>query len=260
MTDLKDDLISIVVPVYNAKRFLEETVSCVQAQNYTQWELLFVDDCSTDGSRELICKKAAADKRIKLIEQPENGGAAKARNRGVSKAVGRYLCFLDADDIWLPEKLSVQLSYLQELQQMVDKGAGFVFMGYEFADEKGCGLGKIVHVPYEVTYSEALKNTTIFTSTVMIDRKWIPDEDIMMPYVASEDTATWWQILKKHGTGYGLDQNLVKYRRSSDTLSANKLTAIKRIWGLYRKQEKLSIIRSAYCMIFWAFRAVRRRL
>lgn len=260
MADLKEELISIIVPVYNAARFIDETIRCVQSQSYSQWELIFVDDCSTDGSIDIICQKAAADKRIRFIEQSENGGAAKARNRGITEAEGRYICFLDADDLWLSEKLSKQLEYLCKLQQTIDESAGFVFTGYEFADEKGSGLGKIVHVPFSLTYSQALKNTTIFTSTVMIDRKRIPNDDIMMPLVASEDTATWWQILKKHKIGYGLDQNLVKYRRSADTLSANKFTAIKRIWGLYRKQEKLSILRSTYCMVFWAFRAVRRRL
>jgi teichuronic acid biosynthesis glycosyltransferase TuaG len=94
----------------------------------------------------------------------------------------------------------------------------------------------------------------------MIDREIIPDEDIVMPNVASEDTATWWNILKKHGKGYGLDKNLVRYRRSANTLSSNKMTAIKRIWGLYRRYEGLSFIESLYCMAFWAFRAVLRRI
>lgn len=140
------------------------------------------------------------------------------------------------------------------------QNAGFVFTGYEFADEKGVGLGKIVHVPATIKYEQALKNTTIFTSTVMIDRDKIADEDIYMPQIASEDTATWWHILKKYHTGYGLDENLVKYRRSQGSLSSNKMVAIRRIWALYRKQERLSVIRSAYCMCFWACRAVLRRV
>ena len=117
-----------------------------------------------------------------------------------------------------------------------------------------------MHVPAQINYRQALKNTTIFTSTVMIDRNIIPDEDIYMPCIASEDTATWWQILKKHGAAYGIDENLVKYRRSAATLSSNKMTAVRRIWGLYRRQERLSVAESMYCMVFWAFRAVFRRL
>jgi teichuronic acid biosynthesis glycosyltransferase TuaG len=94
----------------------------------------------------------------------------------------------------------------------------------------------------------------------MIDRKKISDDDIMMPYIASEDTATWWNILKKYGEGYGLNENLVKYRRSANTLSSNKLTAVRRIWNLYRRHEHFNVVKSVYCMIFWALRAVLRRI
>lgn len=246
--------ISIIVPVYRAKRFLEETVLSVQNQTYEDWELLLVDDYSQDGSYELACELAKNDIRMKPILQPENMGAAKARNRGIDEAQGRYICFLDADDIWESNKLEKELAFLQQ------KNAGFVFTGYEFADEEAIGTGKIVHVPEEITYREALKNTTIFTSTVMIDRAIVADEVIYMPQIASEDTATWWQILKRYGKGYGLNENLVRYRRSANTLSANKMVAIKRIWKLYRQQERLSVPYSAYCMCFWALRAVLRRV
>lgn len=250
---------SIIVPVYNAQQFIGETISHVQQQTYKNWELLLVDDCSTDAGRELICQKSSADARVRLILQEANGGAARARNRGLLEASGQYICFLDADDIWLPKKLETQLKHIRNVQQTENPDAGFVFMNYEFADEMGTGLGKVVHVPERITYQQALKNTTIFTSTVMIDRNKIADEDICMPCIASEDTATWWHLLKKYGTGYGIDENLVKYRRSAGTLSSNKLTAIKRIWGLYRRQERLSVIKSMYCMCFWALRAVLRR-
>ena len=184
------DLISIVVPVYQVERFIEETIESVQKQSYERWELILVDDCSKDRSCALIEKRAVADSRICLIRQERNQGAAAARNRGVQEAKGRYLCFLDSDDLWEQDKLLTELAFMRERQ------AGFVFTGYEFADEYGKGLGKIVRVPSEITYSEALKNTTIFTSTVMFDREKIKDEDIFMPAIASEDTATWWHVLK----------------------------------------------------------------
>lgn len=249
-----EELISIVVPVYQAERFIAETIESVQKQDYQNWELLLVDDCSKDKSCAIIEEMAAGDSRIRLIHQQTNQGAAKARNCGVRNAAGRYLCFLDSDDLWESDKLSSELTFLKE------KSAGFVFTGYEFADEYGKGLGKVVRVPAQISYSEALKNTTIFTSTVMFDRTKIKDEDILMPDIASEDTATWWRLLKVYGQAYGLDRNLVKYRRSANTLSSNKLEAVRRIWQLYRKQEKLTIIYSAYCMCFWAFRAVLRRV
>lgn len=253
-------LVSIIVPVYNAGQFISETIGYVQAQTYGEWELVLVDDASTDNSRELICSKAVGDGRIKLIRQKQNGGAARARNRGIKEARGQYICFLDADDIWLPDKLEEELAFIRELQKTRNPKAGFVFMGYEFAGVDGRGLGKVVHVPERISYRQALKNTTIFTSTVMIDRERISDGDIYMPCIASEDTATWWHILKKYGDGYGLDKNLVMYRRSADTLSSNKLTAVRRIWNLYRRQEKLSVIKSVYCMFFWAARAALRRV
>lgn len=248
-----DELISIVVPVYNAERFISETVQCVKAQTYENWELIFVDDCSLDKSRNIIERMQKTDRRIRLICQDKNSGAADCRNTGILAAKGRYVCFLDADDIWKKEKLERELAFIGD-------NKGFVFTGYEFADGNGKGTGKIVHVPERITYREALKNTTIFTSTVMLDRSIIDDADMMMPCIASEDTATWWNILKKYGTGFGLDECLVRYRRSSGTLSSNKLTAIKRIWNLYRRHERLSVVKSMYCMIFWAFRAVFRRL
>lgn len=254
MKNFDDDrLVSIVVPVYNAESFIRETIQYVQAQTYEGWELILVDDCSTDKSCAMIEAMQSADGRIRLIRQETNSGAAHCRNSGIRCARGRYLCFLDADDIWEKNKLERELAFIGD-------GKSFVFTGYEFADENGQGLGKVVHVPEKITYSEALKNTTIFTSTVMIDRSVIADEDIMMPCIASEDTATWWNILKKYGRGYGLDENLVRYRRSVGTLSSNKLLAIKRIWNLYRSHEKLSLIKSLYCMVFWAFRAVIRRV
>ena len=248
------DMVSIVVPVYNAERFLPETIGLVQKQTYRDWELILVDDCSSDNGAAIVRQYAKDDTRIRLIQQEVNAGAARSRNLGISQANGRYLCFLDADYIWTSQKLEKELAYMKE------KKAAFVFTGYEFADAKGEGLGKIVHVPETISYEQALKNTTIFTSTVMIDRDKIADTDIYMPQIASEDTATWWHILKKYQIGYGLDENLVRYRRTEGTLSSNKLVAIQRIWGLYRRQEKLSWCKSIYCMFFWAFRAVLRRV
>lgn len=249
-----DNLVSIVVPVYNASRFLESTYQSVSSQSYNEWELILVDDCSTDDSFDKADELAKKDNRVIPIKQDGNKGAAMARNLGVANAKGRYICFLDADDVWETDKLQKQIDYVKS------KNIAFCFTGYEFADEDAKGLGKIVRVPETITYEEALKNTTIFTSTVMIDRSQVDDEYIMMPHIASEDTATWWNILKKYKIGYGLDINLVRYRRSANTLSSNKFEAIKRIWNLYRKHEKLSLVKSGYCMCFWALRAVFRRI
>lgn len=251
-----NETVSIIVPVYNAKRFLRQTMDSVRAQTYTDWELLLVDDCSTDGSAQLIEEYARekGDHRIRLISQPSNLGAAKARNRGVEEAQGRYIAYLDADDLWESVKLEHQLAFLQKEE------AAFTFTGYEFADENGVGLGKIVRVPKTLEYREALKNTTIFTTTVMFDTEKIPKELLNMPQIRSEDTALWWKILRSGHTAYGLDENLARYRRTGGTLSSNKLIAIQRIWNLYRKAEGMGRIQSAWNFCFWAFRAVYRRI
>lgn len=248
------DMVSIIVPVYNAGEFLAETIQSVQSQTCADWELLLVDDMSSDNSREIMERAAADDDRIRPLPQKENAGAACARNAGLKAARGRYIAYLDADDLWKPDKLEKELSF------MGMKGAGFVFSGYEFADENGVGTGKIVRVPERITYRQALKNTTIFTTTVLLDRQKIPESIMRMPCVKSEDTATWWQILRGGYEAFGLDENLALYRRSRGTLSANKLEAIRRIWYLYRKAEGLSLLYSAYNFCFYAARAVLRRI
>ena len=252
----RDGLVSVIVPVYNIEKFIVETMDCVRNQTYKEWELLLVEDGSTDGTEAVITDylERVQDERIRLIKQPTNQGAAKARNRGVEEAQGRYVAYLDADDLWVPEKLERELAFLQEKQ------AAFVFTGYEFADEEGKGTGKIVRVPGILTYKEALKNTTIFTTTVMFDTEKIKKELLIMPVIKSEDTALWWKILRNGYVAYGLDENLAKYRRAGKTLSSNKLEAIRRIWNLYRKAEGMGVISSAYHFCFWAVRAVLRRI
>lgn len=256
VTTARDRLVSIIVPVYNVKNYIVETMDCVRAQTYTDWELLLVEDGSTDGTKQIVQDyiQRTADERIYLIEHPENGGAAKARNDGVSQAKGRYIAYLDSDDLWEPKKLEMQLAFMKK------KEAAFSFTGYEFADENGQGLGKVVHVPETLNYKQALKNTTIFTTTVMFDVDRISKDKLVMPQIKSEDTALWWRVLRDGYLAYGLDENLVRYRRAGKSLSSNKLEAIRRIWNLYRKAEGLGIFQSMWNFCFWAVRAVVRRV
>lgn len=250
------ELISIIVPVYNAEKFIRETMDCVLAQTYAHWELLLVEDGSSDESPRIIENYIAEkqETRIRLIRQPFNQGAAHARNRGLKEAVGRYIAYLDADDLWPAEKLEHELSFMQE------KEAAFAFTGYEFADENGNGTGKVVRVPETLNYRQALSNTTIFTTTVMFDTEKISRKLLEMPVMKSEDTALWWKVLRNGYTAYGLDENLAIYRRAGKSLSSNKLEAIRRIWNLYRKAEGMNVVSSAWHFCFWAVRAVRRRV
>lgn len=246
------ELVSIVVPVYNAGNYIEKTIQMVQAQTYSDWELLLVDDCSKDDSVEKI-KPFLSDK-IHLIRKEQNEGAAEARNTGIDHMKGRYLAFLDADDVWREEKLEKELAFMKE------KDCAFCFTSYEFGDEEANGTGKVVKVPETLTFKQALPRTIIFTTTVLFDTEKIDKKLLKMPNVPSEDTAAWWQILRAGYTAYGLNENLAVYRRPAKSLSSNKIVAIRRIWFLYRKQAGLSVWKSAYYFVIWAFLAVWRRI
>ena len=249
-------MISIVVPVYNAAPYIENTVQMVLQQTYQDFELILVDDCSTDNSVALLEEllEQRKDVRPRLVKKERNQGAAAARNTGLDMASGRYIAFLDADDVWLPHRLEAGLRFMEE------KKAGFVFSAYEFGDEQARGTGKIVHVPEKLTYRKALSRTVVFTTTTLFDTTLVPKELLRMPTVPSEDTATWWQILRNGHVAYGLDQVLAIYRRPAKSLSSNKLVALQRIWNLYRKQEKLGLFSSAFYFCFWALRATLRRI
>lgn len=249
-----NDLVSIVIPVHNAEKFISDTVASVKSQTHKNWELILVDDGSTDKSLELLRDYEEKLENVKVVHLEESVGAARARNAGNKVATGRYLTFLDADDLWDPEKLEIQIRFMEE------EGAGFSYTNYEFADEDGVGIKKIVSVPSKLVYSQALKNTTIFTSTVMFDLEIIPRELTLMPNVPSEDTATWWQVLRAGYTAYGLRRSLTIYRRSGHTLSSNKYEAIKRAWNLYRNVEKLNLPYSCLCFCCYAVHAIWRRI
>ena len=250
-------MISIVVPVYNASSYILDTIQMVQRQTYADWELILVDDGSGDGSARLIrdyLASAPEESRIRLLCKPVNEGAARARNTGLDAARGRYIAFLDADDLWQSDKLARELSFMKE------RNAGFVYTAYVFGDEYGNPTRKAVRVPETLTYRQALSRTIIFTSTVLADTEKIDRSLLKMPDVGSEDTATWWRILREGNVAYGLDECLVIYRRpKGGSLSSNKRIAVKRIWNLYRREEGLGFWVSVRCLLGWAARATWRR-
>ena len=253
-----EEMVSIIVPVYRAQAYIAETIAMVRKQTYHDWELILVDDASPDDSakliQEMIDEKSTETERIRLIRKEKNEGAAKARNTGIALAQGRYIAFLDADDIWFPDKLEKELAFMKQMH------AGFAFTAYEFGDENAKGTGKTVTVPERLTYRKALSRTIIFTTTIIFDTKVIPKELIRMPEVESEDTATWWKILRAGYTAYGLNEVLAIYRRPEKSLSSYKFIAMKRIWNLYRKEEKLALPDSVFCFCLWAIRATLRRI
>lgn len=271
----------MIVPVYGAEAYIAKTIAMVTEQTFESWELLLIEDASPDASAQAV-RRALADygqqdvteklsaqvsnvrsaerytdgrgRHILFLCKEKNEGAAAARNTGLCFAQGRYIAFLDADDVWFSDKLAKEIAFLKERQ------AGFVFCAYEFGDGEAAPTGKVVHVPPVLTYKEALSRTVIFTTTVLLDREKIADELIRMPLVESEDTATWWNILRAGHAAYGLDETLAIYRRPPKSLSSNKIKALRRIWNLYRAQEGFSVLKSLRYFIPWAFRAAARRL
>lgn len=260
IANMNNELVSIIVPVYRAGLYIGETIASVIAQTWPDWELILVDDCSPDDTCDVIERVIAAQRpeiqnRIRLIRKPVNAGAAEARNTGVDAAAGRYIAFLDADDLWDPAKLDRERTYMHE------QGAAFVFTSYRFGDEHAQPTGKAVHVPQTLTFRQALSRTVIFTSTVLFDTAQIPKERLHMPNIGSEDTALWWTLLRSGITAHGLDELLVTYRRPAGaSLSSNKGVAIKRIWNLYRNVAGLSAPASLWCLAGWAVRATARRV
>ena len=246
-------MVSVVIPAYNCGSFIKDTLDSVSSQTFKDVEVIAVDDGSDDDTAGII-EGYEGDLSIKLLSNRYDRGPAGARNTGIEEAAGRFVAFLDSDDMWLPEKLEKQLSLMKE------RDCAFSFTGYEFADSACRGTGRVVRVPEAIDYRHALSNTTIFTSTVIFDTEKLSKEDILFPYVESEDTANWWKVLKKVPCAYGLDEALTLYRRSGSTLSSNKLRALKRTWKLYRDVEQLPFMKSLACFTGYGIRAARRRL
>lgn len=250
---MREGLVSIITPVYNAEEFIVQTIESVKSQTYKDWELLLIDDCSTDSSAELIKSFIDCDSRIKYIKLNKNSGAAVTRNTGLSVAQGRYIAFLDSDDIWKPQKLERQMKLLKERQ------VGFVFTSYRYIMQDGSPMSKVARAPEKIDYNGLLKNTIIGCSTVLIDKHIIGDFR-MANVRRGQDTATWLQLLKKTDFAYGIYEDLVWYRVVSGSLSDNKFTAIKRTWNTYRNVEHLSLPKAMYVFVFYAYNAVKKRL
>lgn len=245
--------VSVITPVYNCEKFIAETINSVINQTYENWEMILIDDCSSDKSLEIVKHYMKLDKRIRLIKLKENSGVAVARNTGIKASSGRFIAFLDGDDLWEPNKLEIQIQF------MIEKNIGFSFTSYYVMSEAGVNLNKTVRVPSEIDYNKLLKNTIIGCLTVVIDRDII--KDVNMPLIRTrQDFVTWLSILKKGYKAYGIDMPLSRYRLVKGSISSSKFKAAKRNWYVYRKIEKLSLFNAIVVFSGYVFYAIKKRI
>ena len=243
------ELVSIIMPNYNSGRFIAESIESILAQTHENWELILVDDCSSDDSVKVIESLITDDKRIKLIKLAENSGPAIARNRAIKEAKGRYIAFLDSDDLWHPDKLSKQLSFMKE------QDVSLSFTGYDRIDEQSGMVIDKLHVPFRVDYDELLKQNIIGCLTAMYDTQKLGK--VYMPDILKrQDFALWLTILKKIPYAYGLDEPLAHYRIRTASVSSNKILASKYNWKLYREVEKLPLHKAIYCFGWYTYKSI----
>lgn len=234
-------LVSIIVPMYNATATLKETIESVRAQTYSNWELVLVDDCSTDNTYRFAESFVAMDGRIKLFKMPANGGPGAATKLGFEKSSGNLIAFVDADDLWMPDKTQKQIDF------MIEKDCEFICSDYCWVDENGKALNKVIRCKKEADYSTVLRCCPIGSSTVMITRNQL--NKITIPTIRkNNDYALWLQILCDGTKIYGMSEVLMKYRIVSTSNSFNKRKMIKYFWEVYREYEHFSIIKSAFLL------------
>jgi len=248
-----NELISIITPSYNSENYLEDCIESVLEQTYSNWEMLIVDDASIDRSKSIIESYSSKEPRIKAILVDENLGAAKARNIAINKSRGKYIAFLDSDDIWFPKKLEIQLMFMK------DKKYGFTFSSYDVITEDGLKITSRILAPIKISYSQYLKNTIIGCLTVMIDTSKF--DNIKMPILrSSHDMALWLDLLRDGGYAYGIQQSLAQYRSVKLSNTNNKFKAAYDVWKVYRCHEHFNFLYSLYNFMFYIFNAFKKRI
>jgi glycosyltransferase involved in cell wall biosynthesis len=242
---MTSELVSIITPMYNAARFVGQTIESVLAQTCPRWEMLIVDDGSRDSSYDIAVAYAKKDPRIKVFRQP-NGGCSAARNNGLRRATGKYICLLDADDLWEPCFLEEQIRFMKE------KNAGLVCSSHKRIDENGEECLKPLVVPEEITYAALLRTNSASCLTVMYDREKVGLHFFREDFKNREDLICWLEIIKITKIIYGNQKILARYRVMTGSNTGNKMKVVKPQFMVYRKVEKLGLFRSLYYTVTWA--------
>lgn len=245
------NLVSIITPAYNSEAFIEGLIQNVQQQTYQQWELLVVmDKGTTDRTPDIVLQSAARDPRVKLIQIKDGKGLALSRNRALREAQGQYIAFLDSDDLWMPEKLSHQLSFMQKHQAAFSCTA-FRRINYDHSE-----VGKLIRVPEEITYEKLLINNWIGCLTVLVDQS--QTGPLQMKETKHEDFLLWLEILNKGFKCYGLNEDLARYRIVPNSRSANKLEMIKYRWKILREYENQSLVNTSKYLFLYALTSLKK--
>ncbi|MFA5528540.1 MAG: glycosyltransferase family 2 protein [Peptostreptococcales bacterium] len=243
-------LVSVITPSYNSSLFIEKTINSVLAQSYEKWEMIIVDDCSSDNSIDVIEKYVTNDSRIKLILLDKNSGAAVARNTAIQYAKGRFIAFLDSDDSWHKDKLTHQVQF------MLLNNYVLTYTAYHKINENGEFIGNI-NIPEKINYRQLLKTNVIGCLTAMYDSHKLGK--IEFPLIRKrQDFALWLKILKEIPFAYGLDKDLASYTIRKGSISSNKFKAAKYNWYLYRKIEKLPFFSSLYFFSHYIIKGILR--
>lgn len=251
MRDIADiDLVSIITPAYKVEKVIWETIRSVLAQTYPHWEMLIADDCSSDGTAEVVTHAEKLDTRIKLIRCEHNGGPAAARNAALAQASGRWIAFLDSDDMWLPTKLEETLAFAKS------RKSALTFTGYRRISADGAVLGRYVSVPERLNYKQLLGNTAIATSTVIVDRQLVGE--IHMQKVFYDDFVCWLGILKRGFVAHGLNLDLMRYRVVTNSVSRNKRRSASEVWKTYRANERIGFFHSTWFFLGYALQALKK--
>jgi glycosyltransferase involved in cell wall biosynthesis len=239
-----DHLVSIVTPCYNVENYISRTIECILAQSYSNWELLLVDDKSTDATIQIIQDYLLKDSRFKLIVLEKNSGPAVARQTGIDNSKGEYIAFCDSDDLWEPEKLSIQIPF------MINQSLEFSCTAYAQISEEEQPNGRVIHPKEKADYKTVLKSCPIGNSTVIVSKNLI--DRVRIPNIRKRnDYVLWLALLKETPFCFGVDKALVKYRLRSDGISHNKFSLVKYHWHIYREIEKLSFIYSCFLVLNW---------
>ena len=241
---MKDGLISVITPTYNCAAFIGQTIESVQAQTYANWEMIIVDDCSTDDTRQVVARYACEDPRIRYTCLAQNAGAAAARTEAMRLAEGEYMAFCDSDDLWYPEKLEKQLRFMQQ------NGYAFTCTMYEQIDENGALTGRQIKVVKKTDYNRLLLDCPVGNSTVMYSVRAMGK--FQVPNIRKRnDDALWLTMLKKEKYIYGMPEVLMRYRIRHNSISSNKWSLVRYHWQLYRDIEHLGVLRSAFHVCVW---------